>query len=304
MLQDDLSLQDDPDLAAMADTLARSTDYRVLRRLVPRTEFAPANGQPTRSGILLDVETTGLDQVRDEIIELAMIKFDYLPDGSITRVTDIFTAFNEPSRPIPPEITELTGITDEIVAGHRIDPDAVADFAEDAVIVIAHNASFDRKFSERYWPVFQHKAWGCSATEVDWRKHGFDGSRLGYLLAGAGFFHQAHRAIDDCHALLEILAFELPDLGEPALAALLERARKKTMRIWAEQSPFDLKDELKRRGYRWSDGSDGRPKSWYIDVDESKHESEIEFLRKTIYMRDVEPRVQALSAMSRFSVRG
>jgi DNA polymerase-3 subunit epsilon len=220
MLQDDLSLQDDPSLAAMADTLARSTDYRVLRRLIPRTEFAPANGQPTRSGILLDVETTGLDQVRDEVIELAMIKFDYLPDGSITRVADVFTAFNEPSRPIPPEITELTGITDEIVAGHRIDPDAVAAFADDAVIVIAHNAGFDRKFSERYWPVFQHKAWGCSATEVDWRKHGFDGSRLGYLLAGAGFFHQAHRAIDDCHALLEILAFELPDLGAPALAVL------------------------------------------------------------------------------------
>ncbi|MGM5029969.1 3'-5' exonuclease [Tardiphaga sp. 862_B3_N4_1] len=303
MLQDDLSLQDDPGLAAMADTLARSTDYRVLRRLIPRTEFAPANGQPTRSGILLDVETTGLDQVRDEVIELAMIKFDYLPDGSITRVADVFTAFNEPSRPIPPEITELTGITDEIVAGHRIDPDAVAAFADDAVIVIAHNAGFDRKFSERYWPVFQHKAWGCSATEVDWRKHGFDGSRLGYLLAGAGFFHQAHRAIDDCHALLEILAFELPDLGAPALAVLLERARKKTMRVWAEQSPFDLKDELKRRGYRWSDGSDGRPKSWYIDVEESKEASEIEFLRKTIYMRDVEPRVQALSAMSRFSVR-
>ncbi|QND75671.1 3'-5' exonuclease [Tardiphaga robiniae] len=287
----------------MADTLARSTDYRVLRRLIPRTEFAPANGRPTRSGILLDVETTGLDQVRDEVIELAMIKFDYLPDGNITRVADVFTAFNEPSRPIPPEITELTGITDETVAGHRIDPDAVAAFADDAVIVIAHNAGFDRKFSERYWPVFQHKAWGCSATEVDWRKHGFDGSRLGYLLAGAGFFHQAHRAIDDCHALLEILAFELPDLGAPALAVLLERARKKTMRVWAEQSPFDLKDELKRRGYRWSDGSDGRPKSWYIDVEESKEASEIEFLRKTIYMRDVEPRVQALSAMSRFSVR-
>lgn len=297
MLQDDLSL------SAMADTLAQSTDYRVLRRLVPRAEFAPSNGQATRSGILLDVETTGLDPLRDEVIELAMVKFDYLSNGSITRVTDVFTAFNEPSKPIPREITELTGITDETVAGHRIDPDAVAAFAESAVIAIAHNANFDRKFAERYWPIFQHKAWGCSATEVDWRKHGFDGSRLGYLLAGAGFFHQAHRAIDDCHALLEILAFELPTLGKPALAVLLERARKKTMRVWAEQSPFDLKDELKRRGYRWSDGADGRPKSWYIDVDENERESEIEFLRTTIYQRDVEPRVQALSALTRFSVR-
>jgi DNA polymerase III subunit epsilon len=57
------------------------------------------------------------------------------------------------------------------------------------VIVIAHNAGFDRKFAERYWSVFQRKAWGCSATEIEWRKHGFEGSRLGYLLNGAGFFH-------------------------------------------------------------------------------------------------------------------
>lgn len=297
-------LHDTTSLAAMAETLATSGDYRVLRRLVPRVTSTMAAEQPVKTGILLDVETTGLDYTRDEIIELAMVKFDYFADGTIARVADIFTSFNEPSRPIPPEIVELTGITDEIVAGHSIDEQAVSDFIKDAVIVIAHNAAFDRKFSERYWPVFQHKAWGCSANEVEWRKHGFDGSRLGYLLAGAGYFHQAHRAIDDCHALLEVLAFELPTLGKTALAALLERARKKTLRIWAEQSPFDLKDELKRRGYRWSDGSDGRPKSWYIDVDESMRDAEIDFLRSEIYMRDVEPRVQALSAMSRFSVRG
>lgn len=87
-------------------------------------------------------------------------------------------------------------------------------------------------------------------------KHGFEGSRLGYLLNGTGFFHQAHRAVDDCHALLEILALELPAAGARALGILLEQARKKKMRVWAEQSPFELKDALKRRGYRWSDGSD------------------------------------------------
>jgi DNA polymerase-3 subunit epsilon len=290
-------------LAAMAESLAKSGDYRILRRLVPRSEFAQPDGQTLKSGILLDVETTGLDPVRDEIIELAMVKFDYRADGTIVRVSDVFTSFQEPSKPIPPGIVDLTGITDEIVAGQRIDDGAVAAFVENAGIVIAHNANFDRKFAERYWGLFQHKAWGCSATEVDWRRHGFDGSRLGYLLAGAGFFHQAHRAVDDCHALLEILALELPALGKTALAALLERARKKTMRIWAEQSPFELKDELKRRGYRWCDGSEGRLKSWYIDVDEDQQAAEIDFLRTTIYLRDVEPRVQALNAMSRFSVR-
>jgi len=100
-----------------------------------------------------------------------------------------------------------------------------------------------------------------------------------------------------------MLAFELPTTGTSALAVLLEQARKKTMRVWAEQSPFELKDSLRRRGYRWSDGSDGRPRSWYVDVDESKLDDEIAFLKTEIYLRDVEPRFQTLTAFDRFSVR-
>jgi DNA polymerase-3 subunit epsilon len=296
-------LENDQTLAAMAEALAKSDDYRILRRLIPRKTFTQSVGQSTKAGILFDVETTGLDQQKDEVIELGMVKFDYLPDGRIVSLRGIFSSFHEPSEPIPLEVTALTGITNEMVAGQRIDEAAVSSFVDDAVIVIAHNASFDRKFAERYWPIFQRKAWGCSATDVEWRKHGFEGSRLGYLLNGAGFFHQAHRAVDDCHALLEILAFELPTTGIPALAALLEQARKKTMRVWAEQSPFDLKHLLKRRSYRWSDGSDGRPRSWYIDVDESKLDDEIAFLKTEIYLRDVEPRLQTLTAFDRFSVR-
>jgi DNA polymerase III subunit epsilon len=295
--------QDTISLAAMADALSRSADYRVLRRLVPRPPFTPSIGQHTRTAVLLDTETTGLDAQKNEIIELGMVKFDYFPDGRVAGVRDAFAAFNEPSEPIPPEVTDLTGITDEMVAGHRIDEAAVTRFVDDAAIVIAHNSSFDRKFAERYWPIFETKAWGCSATEIDWRKHGFEGARLGYLLNGAGFFHQAHRAVDDCHALLEILALKLPTTGAPALALLLETARQRTMRVWAEQSPFDLKEVLKRRGYRWSDGGDGRPKSWYVDVCETKLSDEIAFLRAEIYLRDVEPRIQTLTAFTRFSAR-
>jgi DNA polymerase III subunit epsilon len=75
------------------------------------------------------------------------------------------------------------------------------------------------------------------------------------------------------------------------------------MRVWAEQSPFDLKDVLKRRGYRWCDGSDGRPRSWYVDVEEDGLEDEIAFLRTEIYLSEIKPRLQALTAISRFSSR-
>jgi DNA polymerase III subunit epsilon len=295
--------QDTISLAAMADALRLSPDYRVLRRLIPRIPIAPSASPETRTAGVLDTETTGLDARMDEILELGMVKFDYLPDGHIAGVRDTFAAFNEPSAPITAEITALTGITDEMVAGHRIDEAEVAAFVDDAAIIIAHNSAFDRKFAERYWPVFEKKAWGCSATEIEWRAHGFAGAQLGYLLNGAGYFHAAHRAVDDCHALLEVLAFELPTTGSPALALLLETARKATVRVWAEQSPFELKDSLKKRGYRWNDGSDGRPKSWFVDVCETRLDQEIAFLRTEIYLRDVELRTQALTAFTRFSSR-
>lgn len=64
------------DLAAMAAVLKHSSDYRVLRRLIPRMDLSPSNGESTRTGILLDVETTGLDTAKDEVIELGMVKFD------------------------------------------------------------------------------------------------------------------------------------------------------------------------------------------------------------------------------------
>ncbi|MFT4120823.1 3'-5' exonuclease [Bradyrhizobium sp.] len=300
----DENFLDPTDLARLAGVLGQSPDYRVLRRLLPRAAYTPAAGQKVRTAVLLDTETTGLDHRKDEIIELGMVKFDYTPDGRIVGVRDTFSAFNEPSVPIPPEITALTGIADEMVAGHRIDEATVNAFVDDEVVItIAHNSAFDRKFAERYWPVFERKAWACSAAEVDCRQHGFDGAKLGYLLNGAGYFHHAHQAVDDCHALLEILDFVLPTAGAPALAVLLGTARKPTVRPWAEQSPFELKDSLKKRGYRWSDGTDGRPKSWYVDVRESALDEEIAFLRTEIYLRDVDLPQQMLTAFTRFSSR-
>ena len=291
------------DLAEMAKTLEQHADYRVLRRLRFREELRPADGQPTKTGVLLDVETTGLDTTSDEIIELGMVKFTYLPTGEIVRVTDTFTSLNEPTKSIPEEVTKLNGITDEMVAGHKIDRPAVEVFAADASIIIAHNANFDRRFAERYWSAFADKPWACSVNQIEWRKHGFEGSRLGYLLAEVGMFHEAHRAVDDCRALLEVLAYEVPTVRRTALAMLLENARKNTVRIWAERSPFDLKEELKKRGYRWSPGDDGRPKAWYVDLDNDQRDDEISYLQKHIYCRDVDLFTQTISAVERFSVR-
>ncbi|AXK79397.1 3'-5' exonuclease [Pseudolabrys taiwanensis] len=286
----------------MARGLEATGDYKVLRRLVPREPSASV-GPSERVGLIIDLETTGLDTAKDEVIELAAIKFRYDQSDAITGVTGIFQAFNQPSGSIPAEVTRLTGITDEMVAGCKIDADALVDFVADAGVVIAHNAGFDRKFAERFWPTFETKNWACSASQVDWKAHGFGGAKLAYLLSEIGLFHNAHRAIDDCHALLEVLAHPLPTNSASALAELLDRARRRAFRIWAENAPFDLKEVLKKRGYRWSDGSDGSPRAWHIEVDESIRETELDYLRREIYQRDIDLRCQAVTARERFSAR-
>lgn len=291
------------DYEEAASALEATGNYRVLRRLVPRLRYADDDGTAKKIGIIADVETTGLDPATNEVIELGMVRFEFAPDGRIFGITGTFDQMRQPSEPIPPEITVLTGITDADVAGLSIDTDEVAAFVADASVVIAHNAAFDRKFCERAWPLFEQKAWACSVSEVDWRGEGYEGSRLGYLLAGCGLFHGAHRADADCAALLEILSRPLPISGELALKRLLDTARITTARVWAVNSPFDLKDALKARGYRWSDGSDSRPKSWWIDIPASELEAERLFLQQEVYGWEADIPVTKITAFDRFSSR-
>ena len=291
------------DLDAMAEALQASGQYRVLRRLQPRLRINDSGGAPTRLGLFVDVETTGLDPTKHEIIELGMIPFSYLPDGLICDIGPPFEQFQEPSAPIPPEITRLTGITDAMVAGHRIDLDAVRALVDRASLVIAHNAGFDRRFLERLSDAFVFKPWACSMSQIDWIGEGHEGVKLAYLAAGAGFFYDRHRAVHDCRAAIELLAMPLPASRVPAMQKLLEKARRPSWRIWEENSPFDLKDVLKARGYRWNGDDNPNPRAWYIDVDDGLQGDEIAFLRKEIYLRDVELLVREITPFNRFSDR-
>ncbi|MBZ9905269.1 3'-5' exonuclease [Mesorhizobium sp. BR115XR7A] len=291
------------ELEAMAKALNSSGRYRVLRRLEPRLAVVPPEGTETRIGLFVDVETTGLDPTSDEIIELAMLPFTYGLDGTIFNVGVPFQQFREPSQPIPAAISALTGITDEMVAGQAIAAAEVAAFVSPASLVIAHNAAFDRRFLERLSDAFITKPWACSMTQIDWAGEGFEGTKLAYLATGAGFFYERHRAFQDCAAAVELLSLSLPKPGIPAMSRLLERARLSNWRIWAENSPFGLKDVLKARGYRWNAEGSQSPRSWYIDVDDDAKESELSYLRTEIYRREVDIKTRKITAYDRFSDR-
>jgi len=285
---------------ALAGYLESTGNYRILRRLQPRAVIErPRPGFPRR-GVILDTETTGLNHRTDEIIEIGVIAFTFDDQGTIGDVTGIYGGLHQPGVAIPEEITRLTGITDAMVAGQTIDIDRLTSLVTDADLIIAHNAGFDRPFCETFSPIFRDKAWACSVKEIDWRARGFEGTKLGYLIGQSGYFHDGHRAVDDCFALLEVLEQERPGQTGAPFSELHEASRLSRVRIYAENSPFDMKDHLKKRGYRWSDGSDGRPKSWWVELPEERLEEELHFLRTEIYRWDADPTVKYLTAFDRF----
>jgi len=296
-------LPSDRALEALADRLETSENYRVLRRLRPSVLGHKPEGRGLRTGLFVDLETTGLDPRQDEIIEIGMVPFIYRIDGLLIGTLPTFSRLREPSIPVPAYVQDLTGLTPERLAGQTVSPDEVTAFAPDASLVIAHNAAFDRPFLERFCPAFVNKPWACSMEDVPWDQAGFEGRKLGHLGLQAGFFFDGHRAVDDCHAAIALLGNTGFPENRSALSLLLERARTVWTRLWAEYAPFELKDTLKARGYRWNDGSDGRPKAWFIDRPPEEVEEEVRFLRSDIYQRDVDITVRHVEAADRFTSR-
>lgn len=257
----------DSDAEAMVAALEATGDYRVMRRFRPRAEYWGPSPQGVSRGLIVDVETTGLDVASDRIIEFGAVPFDFDAEGRVFTVYPPLSYFEDPERPIPPKITELTGITDDMVRGERIDDAVVRAAIAQAHLVIAHNAEFDRRMLERRFPEFAGKHWACSLSDVPWDEFGIGGRKLEYLLfKGCSEFHTGHRATDDCLATLHVLV--TPRHGEQwPLATLLPRARRKVYRLWAPDTSYDVKDALKARGWKWFSGSLGRQKSWYFDAD-------------------------------------
>jgi DNA polymerase-3 subunit epsilon len=269
------------ELEKLAATLAASPEYRVLRRINPRIDLAPDTGSPLLKGVIVDTETTDLDSSRGRVIEIGIVAFEYDPaTGQPIRVTDTYGELEDPGQPLSPEITAITEITDEMVSGKKIDEARVASLVADASIVVAHNAEFDRPFLENRLTAFDGLPWGCSMMDIDWTAENVGSRKLDYIAFQMGFFFDAHRAEEDCKALLEILAHPLPVSGTPVLKPLLDRLPQVSYTLFAINSPYSTKDLLKARKYRW----DGDQKVWHRTVvGKQSLEEEVLWLKSAIY---------------------
>ena len=101
------------------------------------------NGQSLEDTfVVFDIETTGFSPVKNKIIEIGAVKV------SSGEVIDHFSAFVNPKVPIPYEITQLTGINDEMVMDAKTIEEVLPEFVNfcEGTVLVAHNANFDMSF--------------------------------------------------------------------------------------------------------------------------------------------------------------
>ena len=223
-------------------------------------------------GIIVDLETTGINPEKDEIIEVGIVSFK-VEENKTPTVVEIYGALSEPTIQIPPEIIKITGIDNAHVKGERVDWNKVKLLFNKASIAIAHNAVFDVGFLSKKKELSNCDIhWACSMRHIEWKRHGFSTRALNYLAADHGFVNPfAHRAVFDCALTLRLIT--------PYFEELVKNSYENEYEIVANKAPYSSKDDLKLNGYFW----DSSERVWKKNTYESSLDEERDFLSKTVY---------------------
>ena len=272
-------------------------DRRILRPVRARNDWlrkAPYEGAVRRIAVV-DTETTGLAVERHQIIELCMAVVLVNDAGRIAAVEVVKSGLIDPGHPLTAEIADLTGLTDQDLAGRSIDEEQVAKMLASCDGVIAYNAGFDRPFVEKM--IDRHVAvpWGCAMADVPWRKAGFEPGQQGYALMQAGYYMpRAHRAKDDVLALIQLLDHVCDD-GETVMAKTLEAMEAPAWRFEAKGAHYGYKDDLREQRYRWAWGR--LHNLWAKHVRAGAYQAELDWYVRTIGQQ---PAIVPLPASERY----
>ena len=187
----------------------------------------------------LDLETTGLDKFASEIIEVAMklILVDE-KSGDIINVLNEYESLQEPQGRITQTITDVTGITNEMVEGKSIDWSVVNTIVNSSDIIVAHNARFDRGFFDLVSDLSKNKIWCCSVNDINCAELGFSIKNQEMLCILHGFYYSSHRAMNDVDALIQLLIHPHYGKHRPILD-LINNAKQIRFKILVSNFPYN-----------------------------------------------------------------
>lgn len=193
--------------------------------------------------LILDVETTGKDPLRDEIIEVAGLTWSTAHRAAGNSFSVLV------KRPTNGAVT-VNGITPELAMQHGLEPgvaiDMVGRWMEKSDVVVAHNADFDKSF----FPdgIQRRRPWLCTQDDFDWPCPSPKNGLIDILLAhGLGVSH-AHRAHVDAENIARL--FEACVRMGHDIEKMFERAMRPKRRYRAKVS-FGNNELAKAAGFRW-----------------------------------------------------
>ena len=154
--------------------------------------------------VFIDTETTGLNK-EDEFIEITAILTEFDKQGNLN-ILDEYTGLRQPRVKINPKAQKVHGITKEKLEGKRIDEDKLLSIITQSDFIVAHNATFDKRFVLKEFGWFKNKKWLCSMNGIKWQKLGFKSKGLQNLLVDHNIeVEKAHRTRDDVLAMINLL---------------------------------------------------------------------------------------------------
>ena len=292
-------------LLELAKNLDSSDEYRVIYKYKKPQYYNLENPSFINKkfiGAFLDIEATGLSK-KDKLIELGIVKFEYSEDGRIFKILNEFHSYQDPKIPIPEFISKLTGINYNMVKNQIIDTMKLSKYLEGINLIIAHNSRFDRAFFEMTFPNLKSYSWACSMQDIDWNQEGIKSLKLDYIAYKYKFFYTGHRAVSDCLAGIHILSKILPISKKLVLKSIIDSNNQLRFKLWAINAPFDTKEVLKARGYKWNIEIGDKYKAWAVEITEEKLESEISYLRSEIYNGRLKIDFDLIDGYTRFTNR-
>jgi len=173
-----------------------------------------------RGFVIADVETTGLDAARHEIIELSAIR---VPGPGQTIET--FSEFVLPSKNVPQEITKLTGITNEMVADAGTVEDVIPEWLSFTMglPLVFYNAPFDVRFLSAAAEVCGYDIRNEVICALAMARRAFPGLASYRLVDVANWLgapaDEAHRALADCRMTLSVFAAAGAELTKQGIIA-------------------------------------------------------------------------------------
>ena len=215
--------------------------------------------------LVIDIESTGIDAKKDEIIEIGAALYDWETKKPVSLQSDIILYDGKLSE----TIKRITGIEDWMLEKPYATPLKTAMFRLSRLMIsakyiVGHNLPFDLRFlataAAKTGIILPERILIDTMRDLPISEH-IKTKKLGYLAEEHGLFNPfKHRAVFDCLTTFQLMScYKLEDI--------LESQKSETITVEAIVD-FDHKDLAREQGFHW----DGPEKKWLMEIKKSRYE--------------------------------